>query len=42
SWLQQTIWQQGSCFTTDELIRHATGETLNPAYFRRHLEQRYL
>ncbi|KAA8729797.1 MAG: carboxypeptidase M32 [Ewingella americana] len=41
-WLQQNIWQHGSRFTTDQLIKNATGETLNPAYFRKHLESRYL
>lgn len=41
-WLQQNIWQHGSRFTTDQLIQNATGETLNPAYFRKHLENRYL
>lgn len=41
-WLQQNIWQHGSRFTTDQLIQNATGETLNPAYFRKHLESRYL
>jgi len=41
-WLQQNIWQHGSRFSTDQLIKNATGETLNPAYFRKHLEIRYL
>ncbi|MGL5007824.1 MAG: carboxypeptidase M32 [Plesiomonas sp.] len=41
-WLHQKIWQQGSYYPTDELIQQATGETLNPRYFRQHLEQRYL
>jgi len=41
-WLQQNIWQHGSRFSTDHLIKNATGETLNPAYFRKHLESRYL
>lgn len=41
-WLQQNIWQHGSRFTTDQLIQNATGETLNPGYFRKHLESRYL
>ncbi|NWA41026.1 carboxypeptidase M32 [Pseudomonas reactans] len=41
-WLQQNIWQHGSRFTTDQLIQNATGETLNPAFFRKHLENRYL
>ncbi|MFZ4832113.1 carboxypeptidase M32 [Rouxiella sp. Mn2063] len=41
-WLQQNIWQHGSRFSTDQLIKNATGETLNPSYFRKHLENRYL
>ena len=41
-WLQQNIWQHGSRFTTDQLMKNATGETLNPEYFRAHLENRYL
>lgn len=41
-WLQQNIWQHGSRFSTDQLIKNATGETLNPAFFRAHLENRYL
>jgi len=41
-WLNQRIWQQGSRWPTDELARQASGEMLNPAYFRAHLEQRYL
>ena len=28
--------------TTDELVVRASGETLNPAFFRAHLERRYL
>lgn len=41
-WLSQNIWQHGSRFDTDTLIQNASGETLNPSFFRRHLEQRYL
>lgn len=41
-WLRQNIWQHGSRFTTSQLITNATGEDLNPAYFRQHLESRYL
>ncbi|MBK0098417.1 carboxypeptidase M32 [Erwinia sp. S63] len=41
-WLQQNIWQHGSRFPTQQLLLNATGETLNPHYFRQHLEQRYL
>jgi carboxypeptidase Taq len=41
-WLRANVWQQASRWTTDELARRATGETLNIAHFRRHLETRYL
>jgi len=41
-WLKTHIWSQASLWETDELVRRATGETLNPAYFRAHLEARYL
>lgn len=41
-WLRQNIWQHGSRFTTAQLVINATGEDLNPHYFRKHLEMRYL
>ncbi|MNE51525.1 putative metalloprotease YpwA [compost metagenome] len=41
-WLKQNIWHHGSRFSTDALITKATGEALNPRYFRQHLENRYL
>jgi carboxypeptidase Taq len=41
-WLHDRIWSQGSRWTTDELTVRASGETLNPAHFRAHLERRYL
>jgi carboxypeptidase Taq len=41
-WLRDNIWRQASRWTTPELTRRATGEALNPAHFRRHLEARYL
>lgn len=41
-WLRQTIWQHGSRFSTSQLIENATGEDLNPQWFRQHLEARYL
>jgi len=41
-WLQQNIWQHGSRFSTRQLMENATGEDLNPHYFRQHLESRYL
>jgi carboxypeptidase Taq len=41
-WLKTRIWSQASRWTTDELALRASGETLNPAHFRAHLERRYL
>lgn len=41
-WLRKNIWQHGSRFSTEQLLINATGEPLNPLYFRQHLEQRYL
>ena len=41
-WLRDNIWRQASRWPTAELAMRATGEALNPAHFRRHLEARYL
>jgi carboxypeptidase Taq len=41
-WLEENIWRHGSRFETDELMRRATGEALDPAHFRAHLAARYL
>ncbi len=41
-WLRDRIWSQGSRWETSELVRRASGEPLNAAHFRRHLESRYL
>ncbi len=42
NWLRERIWSQGSRWTTEELCRRASGEPLNPAHFKAHLESRYL
>jgi carboxypeptidase Taq len=42
TWLGDNIWSKGSLLTTDELVKQATGETLNPAHFKAHLMARYL
>lgn len=42
TWLEQHVWRQASRWETPELMLRATGEPLNPAHFRRHLERRYL
>ncbi|CCK02556.1 Thermostable carboxypeptidase 1  len=36
------VWQHGSRFTTSQLMINATGDDLNPRYFREHLTARYL
>jgi carboxypeptidase Taq len=41
-WLRERIWSQGSRWTTDELAVRASGEPLNPAHLKAHLEARYL
>ncbi|AKJ29662.1 carboxypeptidase M32 [Caldimonas brevitalea] len=41
-WLREQIWLQGSRWSADELAVRASGEVLNPAHFRAHLEDRYL
>jgi len=41
-WLREHIWSQASRWTTDELAVRASGEVLNPAHLRAHLERRYL
>ena len=41
-WLRENIWLQASRWTTDELAIRASGEVLNPAHFKAHLEARYL
>lgn len=42
TWLGDNIWSQASLFSTDNLVKQATGETLNAAHFKQHLETRYL
>ncbi len=42
NWLSENIWSKGSLLTTNELVKSATGEELNPAYFQVHLRNRYL
>ncbi|MDC8783936.1 carboxypeptidase M32 [Roseateles koreensis] len=41
-WLNANIWSQGSRWETPELVRRASGEALNPAHFKAHLQARYL
>ena len=41
-WLRENIWLAASRHETAELVQRASGEALNPAHFRAHLEARYL
>lgn len=41
-WLNANIWSQASRWETAELAQRASGETLNAAHLRAHLEERYL
>ncbi|MCW5575440.1 MAG: carboxypeptidase M32 [Burkholderiales bacterium] len=41
-WLDGNVWSQGSLWETPELVRRASGDVLNPARFREHLETRYV
>lgn len=41
-WLAQNIWSKASLLSTDELVKQATGDTLNAQHFKSHLENRYL
>jgi carboxypeptidase Taq len=41
-WLCANVWSQGSRWTSDELVRRATGHAFEPAHYRQHLEARYL
>lgn len=42
NWLRTHVWEKASLLSTDELVRQATGETLNTQWFRHYLEQRYV
>ena len=42
AWLNANIWSQASRWDTPELVHRASGEALNPAHLRAHLETRYL
>jgi carboxypeptidase Taq len=40
-WLRENIHSQGSRYRPKELVRHVTGEDLNPSYLIDYLEQKY-
>jgi carboxypeptidase Taq len=41
-WLRENVWTPASRWDTDELALRASGEVLNPAHFKAHLQARYL
>ena len=41
-WLRANIWSQASRWDTQELVRRASGASLDPRHFREHLQARYL
>lgn len=42
NWLAQNIWCKASLLSSSELVKQATGATLNTAIYKKHLEERYL
>lgn len=41
-WLREHVHEQGSLYTPDELLIHATGNPLGTAAFKAHIRERYL
>jgi len=41
-WRRKNIWSRASTLSTPDLMREATGETLQARYFTAHLRKRYL
>ena len=41
-WRRENIWSKASQFSTQEILKQATGETLKVRYFTDHLTRRYL
>jgi carboxypeptidase Taq len=42
NWLDRHVWKKASTLSTDDILKAATGERLNAAHFKAHLENRYL
>ncbi|WP_036832261.1 carboxypeptidase M32 [Photobacterium sanctipauli] len=42
NWLDKHVWKKASTLSTDELVKQATGESLNAEFFQEHLKNRYL
>jgi carboxypeptidase Taq len=40
--LRRKVWSVASLYEPETLLRHATGESLNPSFFEAHLRKRYL
>jgi carboxypeptidase Taq len=41
-WLGDRVWSKASSASTEQILEEATGSGLDAAFFRRHLEKRYL
>ena len=41
-WMRDNVWSVASRYETEDLLTRATGRPLDPACFRRHLEERYV
>lgn len=41
-WLRDNLWSKGCLLDVNTLVTQASGEPLNPRWFRQHLEHRYL
>jgi len=42
AWLRPNVHEQGSRYSTNELLERATGRSLDPSAFKSHLKERYL
>jgi carboxypeptidase Taq len=42
TWLRRHVHGQGARYTTDEILKRATGQVLDPTVFKVHLKSRYL
>lgn len=42
AWLRRNVHSQGSRLSSSDLLKQATGEGLNTAFYKQHLETRYL
>jgi carboxypeptidase Taq len=42
AWRRENIWSKGSEYSTQDILKQATGEPLQAKYFVNHLKRRYL